>query len=342
VGQPGQGAPGQVPPGATSSPTADPRAAGWPAGSRPTYAQQGPGYGQGWSQPSAQGGYQQPGATPGAWSTGYPSGQQGYGAAGYGQQGQGAWGAQQPGAQQPTPRSAWNQPTQGAWNNQGQWTQPPSGTPQQGQQWGGYPAGSWPAQGQQQGAQWSQPAAAWGATNAAYWAADEASSGTAPYGRSVGAVLAGIILFVLGTLSALGGAGLFLVGTSVDIEEAIRQSPNLSGADVSAVRDVWNLLTGLGPAIAVIGLLELLAGLLVLAHRTVGRVIGLLYGLAGTVLGGLGIAVLLQVGRTVTDTGAQVDLTGNIAFMAPFTLIYLFVFLALAAGGRHFRRERYE
>ena len=325
--QPPAGQPGS-PPAAGPAGTAgtwpaatDPRAAAWPAEPRSPYAPPAT-YGQ-----SGHGQQPATGWPPGS----YGQGQAGYGQSGYGQSGQAGWG---------------QQPTAGQWSSQAQWSSQSPAAQQAA--WAGYQAQQ--AQQAQQGQQsqgwgtqppvasgWDQSGqAAWGATNAAYWAAED-PAGETGYGRSLGAVLAGIMLFVFGTLVALAGVGIFVLGPNVDVDEAIRQA-GLTTADADAFRDLLDVLIGLSPFVAVIGVFELLAGLLVLAHKTFGRVLGILYGLAGTLLGGLLTVALVQVGRQVTDAGTQVDLTGNLAVSVPFTMIYLFIFLALAAGGKHFRR----
>jgi len=157
------------------------------------------------------------------------------------------------------------------------------------------------------------------------------------YGRSLGATLAGIILLVFGLLATFAGGGLAAVGASVDIDELVRQ---VSGSVevTEAMRDAWGIIVGLGVFLLAAGVIQALAGLLVLAHKSVGRFLGVLYGLAGVLVGGLATVVLIQVGPAVQPDGSVVDVSGSAIPFGVVTAIYLFVFLTLAAGGKHFRR----
>jgi hypothetical protein len=161
------------------------------------------------------------------------------------------------------------------------------------------------------------------------------------YGRSVGAVVGGLILVLFGLFMALAGGALFAVGTSVDLDELLRQVE----ADLEVTnefRDYWSAFTGASLFFAVAGVLQLLAGILVFAHKSLGRILGILFGLAGAALFGLAAFGTWQYGRFTAVDGAEIDITSNAAIAGGIALAYLFVFLVLAAGGRHFRRGRAE
>ena len=303
----------------------DPRAAAWPQESRSPYAPPPSGY------PQAGYGQGQPGY---GQASGWPQGTYSQGQAGY--QGQGAY---PPGAYAQPNRTGYGQPAAGQWNQQGQWIADPQ-PPTSATGWAGYPNQGWSNQPTASG--WDQQApvagaAAWGATNAAYWQAEEQADGSRRYGRSIGATLTGVILFVFGALLALAGVAVFMAGTTVDLNEALDKA-GVTSVDRDAVQRIWDFSIGLAPFVAVIGVLELLAGLLVLAHKTFGRVLGLLFGLAGTILGGLLTVLLFQLPPTVQADGSTVNFSGSAIPVAVLTAIYLFVFLTLAAGGKHFRR----
>jgi hypothetical protein len=155
----------------------------------------------------------------------------------------------------------------------------------------------------------------------------------------VGAVVAGVLLVIFGLLLSLIGGALFAVGASVDLDELARQVQGDLRV-TQALRDAWSLVTGASLAVLVAGLLQLLAGILVFLHKSLGRVLGILFGLIGAVLFGLMAFGLWQGGRFVTDEGTAVDVTSNAAVLGGLALLYLFIFVVLAAGGRHFRRER--
>ena len=90
----------------------------------------------------------------------------------------------------------------------------------------------------------------------------------------------------------------------------------------------------------VIGIILVLGGLLVWVHRGLGRAIGIVFGLLGIVAG---IGLLVSTGDfSYGDLRIQGTLgSDEKAFgFAVFTLLtWLFVFLAMFVGRRHFRRR---
>jgi hypothetical protein len=62
-------------------------------------------------------------------------------------------------------------------------------------------------------------------------------------------------------------------------------------------------------------------------------------GLLGSLFGILAV-IASTSGPTTLNDGTTLDAQANMVPSLVFLLIYAFVFLALIAGGKHFRRER--
>jgi len=162
-------------------------------------------------------------------------------------------------------------------------------------------------------------------------------------------VLAGLALLFLGlALVSLGGA-IIAGAQTVDLVAMIRDAG--AGALVLEVEgEVTGLARTLGIALLILGIVEAFAGLLVLAHRKLGRLLGILYGLVG-VLGGGGIAVVvagllgktqeitLEIGDGTLVITPLAEATQAIGGSAVIGGVYLVILLALLVGGRHFRRS---
>ena len=108
------------------------------------------------------------------------------------------------------------------------------------------------------------------------------------------------------------------------------------------VRAHWDGLPDAGPwPLVWIGVNAVASGgLLVWAHRGLGRAIGIVFGLLGTIAG-IGL-VLSTSSVTLLDFDIVGDMSDDpeaFAF-AVFTLLtWLFIFLAMFVGRRHFRRR---
>jgi hypothetical protein len=260
------------------------------------------------SQAWGQQGYPQQGQAP---QQGYP--QQGQYPQGYGQQGQYPQGYDQSGqgyGQQGYPQ-------------QGQY---PQGYGQQGQYPQGYGQGpyayppgyaqqpAWPAE---QG-YWEEPATSWG--------------------RSLLAILAGVILLVYGLfMGLLGGWALVAAGTAEQIRDVLQQA----GATPALIDAVQGVVTGVGVVLLVIGILHLLGAVGIWAHRGWGRAIGVVLGLLGTLLG-IGMVISTLGPTTIGDTTITGELNqqqGGLGGSVIFLVSYLFVLLAMFVGRRHFRRR---
>jgi len=125
--------------------------------------------------------------------------------------------------------------------------------------------------------------------------------------------------------------------SSADIDELVAQQ--VPGATRELFDFIKSVILGIGIVALILGLLHILSSIGVFAHRGWGRFLGLLFGLLGVLLGIL--SVLGSSGGTqVMSDGTRVDLSRNMGPSIAFLAIYLFVFIALLIGGKHFRRQR--
>ncbi|MFO1538918.1 MAG: hypothetical protein ACKOTZ_00475, partial [Chloroflexota bacterium] len=316
----------QPPPGAWQQPTQQ-TAGAWPQqpGQPAPGWQQPAGASGGWQQAAQQGQWPQ---QPGQWPQQQP-----------GQPAQpGQWPQQQPRQtwpQQTSTAAGWQQPgAAGAWQQPGTATQ---GMAQQG--------GAW----QQPGAPQPWQQAGWTAGGAVVttW---EVPAEPKPrrYQRSLLVVLAGLALLFLGlSLVSLGGA-IVAGARTVDLAALVRDA-GAGALDLEIAADVTDVAQGFGIALLVVGIVQALTGLLVLAHRKLGRLLGVLFGLVGA-FGGGGIAVVvaglvggrdaitLEVGEVTLVVSPDAAATQAIGGSAVIAGIYLVILLALLVGGRHFRR----
>ena len=141
-------------------------------------------------------------------------------------------------------------------------------------------------------------------------------------------IIWGFFLGVYGILALwLGDLDQYLVQAGLSVE--IRQS----------LEDLFREPVA-GAIVVIVGIILALGGLLVWAHRGLGRAIGIVFGLLGTIAG---IGLILSTGDfTIGDMRIQGTLgTGVEGFaFAVFTLLtWLFIFLAMFVGRRHFRRR---
>ena len=130
---------------------------------------------------------------------------------------------------------------------------------------------------------------------------------------------AAIFLLVAGGLVSLIGAMFGVLGGLVAGVAA--EAPEWVGAAAGGVVVIGLLVT-------VWGILQLVAGAAMLAHRPWGRRLGLGVGVAGLAFTGLSLANGLAAGVADSSLGLSLVLVAG----------YGFTVLALAAGGEHFRR----
>jgi hypothetical protein len=221
--------------------------------------------------------------------------------------------AQQPQSWQAAPPAAPQQPWQApVAPPQQQWQQPP----QQPQGW----------QQQQQG--WQQQAPAYPPPPPGYAQAQQGWSAEPPYGSSAFAALAGLILVLFGLAVAAIGAWSFTQGP--EIGRFIRDNDvGIFGTQIP--RETLRAVLSPMPAVLiVVGILQLLSGAGVFAHKGWARALGLLLALLGLLVAlfAVSLAVALAPGASIPVIISVVLLIG-----------YALVVLALIAGGNHFRRR---
>jgi hypothetical protein len=204
---------------------------------------------------------------------------------------------QQPGYQQP----GYPQPQQPGWNQQPGYQQP-------GYQQPGYP---------------QQPA--WG-QQPTYWNAGAATE--YGYNTSILAIIAGVILLLWGLLWTLGGVALIAVSNATGL---ITDNLGQNLAD-----SIHNVIVVVGAVVLIVGLLQLLSALGVWLHKSWARIIGILFGILGTLFGLAAVA-----GATQNRSGLSTSTTGNSMAGALAVLIsYALVLVILIIAGGHFRRDR--
>jgi hypothetical protein len=138
----------------------------------------------------------------------------------------------------------------------------------------------------------------------------------------------GLLLVLFGLALAAIGAWAFTQGP--EIGRFIRDNDVAvfgSQLDRETLRAV---LSPMPAVLIVIGLLQLIAGAAVMAHKGWGRALGLLLALLGLLVSlfAVSMALALAPGASIPVIVAVVLLIG-----------YAFVVLALMAGGKHFRRR---
>ena len=276
-----------------------------PAAYQQAYGQQPygqPGYGQpGYGQPA------QPAYDPAAYQQAY--GQQPYGQPGYGQPGYG-----QPGYPQPyyDPNAYGQQPS---YYDQQAYAQ---------QQWQGYPPPTQPYAYGQPG----QPA--WPA-DANYW--DKAAGG---FGRSFAVVVAGVLLLTWGVIFAVGGGLVMWLG---NLDEVVKDL-TLSAETMDLVAEFNKQANAYGGLMLILGIIQTIGGVGILAHRKWGRAFGVVLGLLGTIVG-VGM-VLSSLDLNLGDQAIKGTFSDEPAAMGGAVLVlvsYAFILLTMFAGKRHFRKK---
>jgi len=145
-------------------------------------------------------------------------------------------------------------------------------------------------------------------------------------GRVSGLVIvAALFLLVIGILTGLGGAAIFVGGSLFgDLGNAATHT-GIFGA-------IGDLISGVAVIIIIWALLEILGGFGMLFRRGWGRAIGFFVGIIGAIFTGL--ALLATLGSLGSVEGGA---TGVAVVLVVF-LGYALTVLALARGGGHFRR----
>ena len=120
-----------------------------------------------------------------------------------------------------------------------------------------------------------------------------------------------------------------------------RGRPRPDGAEaLDLVAEFNKQATAYGAILLIIGIVQLIGGVGVLAHRSWGRAFAIVLGLLGTIWG-IGL-LLTSVRFDIGDMSVQGALAGEESAVAMATIVlvcYLLVFLAMFVGRRHFRRR---
>ena len=225
-------------------------------------------------------------------------------------------------------------PPQAGWQPQAPPPQPPpyqapaAGYPQPTQGWQGQsnvpgwqqPAPGWQPQGQPG---WQGPPPYAGAPG---WQPQQPWAAQPRYGTSVLVVIAGLVLIAFGTLVAVIGGWSLTQGP--EISRFIRDNDiAIFGRQIDreTMRTVLSPMPGI---LMVFGVLQLLVGGVLLAHRSWARWLGILLALLGLLVGVFAVAASMAL-----VPGVSVQMLVSIVLL----LGYAFVLLALIAGGSHFR-----
>jgi hypothetical protein len=289
--------------------------------------------GQGLPAPPAYAAPEPQSATYGEQPQGYEQQQPYYDAAAYAQQQQAyaqqqqAYAQQQqayPQQQQAYPQQQWQQP----YYDQGAYGQQPSYYDQQ-----GYAQQQW-QQGYQQPAQpyaYAQPGQQPWPTEDQYW--DQSATG---YGRSFVVVLAGFLLLTWGLVFGLAGGLVMWLGSLDEIVAGFTLDTEVLGL----VEEFNKQASAYGAILLILGIMQLIGGVGILAHRTWGRAFGVVLGLLGTIWG---IGLLLSAVRLdLGDFRIQGLLAGDEPALGGALIVllcYALIFLSMFVGRRHFRRK---
>jgi hypothetical protein len=225
----------------------------------------------------------------------------------------------------PPPAPQWQQPAAP------QWQQP--GAPQGEQAWQQPGGAGWqptaPGWQQQPPQQWQQPPVPpYGGPPG--WPGQQPYAPGPRYSTSVLVAVAGLLLLLFGLIDAVGGV--WLLGQGNELRQFIQRINSIGLFGVTLDREVMRSVLSPMPGILIVfGALEILAGAGIFAHKGWARGIGILIALIGLIVSVVAVsfAIALASGMSVPLVAAVATLLGN-----------AFIFVALIAGGRHFR-DRY-
>ncbi len=197
----------------------------------------------------------------------------------------------------------------------------PAAAPPPPQQWQ-QPAQTWQ---QPPPAQWQAPPPGYGAPPPGYGAAPQQWTGPL-YSTSALVALAGLVLVVFGLFVAVAGAWSLTQGP--EIGRFIRDNDIAVFGRQLDRETLRAALTPMPGVLMVVGVLQLLVGATIFAHKGWARALGVLLSVLGVLVGVFAVstAVALAPGLSVPMLVALVLLLG-----------YAYALLALIAGGGHFR-----
>ncbi len=229
--------------------------------------------------------------------------------------------------QQAYAQQQWQQPGQ-PYYDQGAYGQQPSYYDQQ-----AYAQQQW-QQGYQQPGQpyaYAQPGQQpWPAADQ-YW--DQAATG---YNRSFMVVLAAFALLTWGLVFGVGGALVMWLG---NLDEIVANL-TLSTETLDLVEEFNRQANAFGAILLILGIMQTIGSVGILAHRAWGRAFGVVLGLLGTIWG---IGLLLSAVRLdVGDFQIEGALAGEQSALGASLIVlvsYALVFVSMFVGRRHFRRK---
>jgi len=147
-------------------------------------------------------------------------------------------------------------------------------------------------------------------------------------GRVSGLVIvAALFLLLVGALTALVGAGLFLGGNVLGQLDTADTGSGVFGA-------VGGFLAGVAVVVIVWALLEIFGAFGMLFRRGWGRAIGFIVGIIGAIL--TGFAFVVSLGSVGSADGGSTG--AGVAVVLVVFLGYVLTVFALMRGGAHFRR----
>jgi hypothetical protein len=213
------------------------------------------------------------------------------------------------------PQQQWQQPS--AAQPQQQWQQPGAQYPQQGpyaQQPGGYAQpGQYP----------------YAQAPGAYAPPGYYQQPVAGYSTSALAAVAGVVLLVFGLIDLVGG--FWLLGQGAELRNLVGRITSLNVLGINVDREMMRAVLSPLPGVLMgLGVVELLVAVGVFAHKSWGRILGILIALLGILVSIAAVTFSLALAP-----GASIQVIGSVVIL----LGYAFVFLALLAGGSHFRRR---
>jgi len=228
---------------------------------------------------------------------------------------------QQPGSQQPQP--GYQQPQPGY--QQPTYQQPGYQQPGYGQQ-PTYQQPGYQQPGYQQPGYPQQPG--WGQQQQTYW--NTGASVEYGYNTSILAIIAGVFLLLWGLLWTLGGVALIALS---NVTGLITDNLGQNLAD-----SIHNVVVVVGAVILIVGLLQLLSALGVWLHKGWARILGILFGILGTLFG---LAAVAGAAQNRNISGISSSASGNSMVGSLIVLVsYAFILVILIIAGGHFRRDR--
>ncbi len=156
------------------------------------------------------------------------------------------------------------------------------------------------------------------------------AEGASAYGNSTPAAVAGAILLIFALLVTFGAAIVLLSSQMLD-----RLLP--AGREADAFR---NIITGASAAFLAAGIVQLLAGIGILRHRSWARYLGIPISALWCALGVVTLFGSFAARETIPASGTTTDPSSGIAPGLALLVIYGFVLIALLIGGRHFERRQ--